>query len=91
MEKHTDRLAALVTDAPATPHGFRSSFRDWGFELAGIDFETMEVCLAHTAKGVVKNYRHGDALERRRIAMQSWCDYCQGKAAVNVIPFVKVG
>lgn len=91
MEKHTDRLAALVTKEPATPHGFRSSFRDWGFEQAGIDFETMEVCLAHAAQGVVKNYRHGDALERRRLAMQSWCDYCQGEAAANVIPFVMAG
>lgn len=72
-----------------TVHGFRSSFRDWGFELGGVDGELMEVSLAHSAKGVIETYRRGNAFERRKILMQAWANYSFGKYSLNVVQMDK--
>ena len=85
IEKRVNNVMGKIGKDHATPHGFRSSFRDWGFELGGVDAELMEVCLAHSAGGEIKNYRRGDALQRRRIVMQSWCDYCSNIEKNNVV------
>ena len=57
-----------------TPHGFRSTFRDWAAEEAHqFSNETVELSLAHkVANSVEAAYRRGDQLERRRELMSEW-------------------
>jgi len=57
---------------PATPHGFRSTFRDWTLEQTDFPGELAEIALAHAPGKVEGAYRRGDALERRRALMQAW-------------------
>lgn len=62
---------------PFTCHGFRSSFRDWCGDEAGVDRELAELSLAHTVRDQTERaYRRMTAVERRRVVMQGWCDYC---------------
>ncbi len=59
----------------ATPHGFRSSFKDWA-PNHGIDHELSELCLAHVeGSKTVQAYARDDLLEKRRPVMQQWADY----------------
>ena len=60
-----------------TPHGFRSTFRDWASEEAHqFPGETIELALAHTIKNKTEAaYRRGDQLERRRELMALWEEY----------------
>jgi integrase len=62
---------------PYTPHGFRSTFRDWAAEEAHqFSNETVELALAHTIKNKAEAaYRRGDQLERRRELMADWNNY----------------
>ena len=62
---------------PYTPHGFRSTFRDWAAEEAHqFSNETVELALAHTIKNKAEAaYRRGDQLERRRELMAAWSEY----------------
>jgi integrase len=63
--------------ADATPHGFRSSFRDWCGEATNYPREIAEAALAHqTGSAVERAYRRGDALAKRRKLMEAWADYC---------------
>ncbi len=57
-----------------TPHGFRSSFRDWCAET-GKPRELAEAALAHTVAGVEGSYFRSDLFERRRTLMDSWGEY----------------
>jgi integrase len=59
---------------PYTPHGFRSTFRDWAADEAHtFQNETIELALAHTIKNQAEAaYRRGDQLERRRELMGAW-------------------
>lgn len=60
-----------------TPHGFRSSFRYWAGETTEFPREIVEAALAHVVGGPVERaYRRGDALERRRVVMEAWADFC---------------
>jgi integrase len=60
-----------------TPHGFRSTFRDWAAEEAHqFSNETVELALAHTIRNLAEAaYRRGDQLERRRELMAAWSEY----------------
>ncbi|AGI72657.1 P4 family integrase [Octadecabacter arcticus 238] len=62
---------------PYTPHGFRSTFRDWAAEEAHqFSNETIELALAHTIRNKAEAaYRRGDQLERRRELMGAWSEY----------------
>ena len=64
---------------PYTPHGFRSSFRDWAADKAHtFQNETIELALAHTIKNQAEAaYRRGDQLERRRDLMSEWSKYIE--------------
>lgn len=64
-----------------TPHGFRSSFRDWAAEETDHAREVAEAALAHTIGDATERaYRRGDALAKRRALMQDWADYVGGVA-----------
>jgi integrase len=74
-----------------TPHGFRSTFRDWAGDVdqAHFDREVIEHALAHNLPNKVEAaYRRSTALQKRRVMMQLWADYCGGVGAKadNVTP-----
>jgi integrase len=74
MEMVLRRLGINVT-----VHGFRSSFRDWAGDATDAPREVVEAALAHTVGNSAEQaYRRGDALEKRRILMCAWGDYCMG-------------
>ena len=68
---------------PYTPHGFRSTFRDWAAEEAyKFANETVELALAHTIKNKAEAaYRRGDQLERRRGLMLEWDEFIERKVS----------
>lgn len=64
----------------ATPHGFRSTFRDWVAEDTEWPREMAEIALAHNMGSAVERaYRRTDMLERRRSMMQEWASFVHGK------------
>lgn len=74
-----------------TPHGFRSTFRDWAAEKTAFPNETVEQALAHTVKNQVEAaYRRGDQLEKRRTLMDAWAKYVASPsdAVDNVRPLL---
>ncbi|MCB1905752.1 MAG: integrase arm-type DNA-binding domain-containing protein [Rhodocyclaceae bacterium] len=81
MNEDEPRWADPKTGAPAVPHGFRSTFRDWCAEQTHFPSEMAEIALAHTVGDKVEAaYRRGDMFERRREMMQAWADWCITKA-----------
>lgn len=72
-----------------TPHGFRSSFRDWAGECTSFAREVAEAALAHTVGDEAEQaYRRGDALEKRRKLMDAWARFVGAPKAKanNVTP-----
>ena len=62
-----------------TPHGMRSSFRDWCSET-GVAREVAEAALAHKVRSQTEAaYARSDLLDRRREVMQAWAAYLAGK------------
>ena len=56
-----------------TPHGFRSTFRDWAAEKTSFSNEVAEAALAHVVGDKVEAaYRRGDLFEKRRAMMEDW-------------------
>lgn len=67
-----------------TPHGFRSSFRDWAWEKASYPRELAETALAHVvANETERAYRRGDALAKRRKMMDAWAAFCEPKGRAD--------
>lgn len=63
--------------APAVPHGFRSTFRDWASEVSPYPSEMAEMALAHTVGDKVEAaYRRGDLFMKRVIMMEDWAKFC---------------
>lgn len=61
------------TNAPATVHGLRSSFRDWAAERTSVPGEIVEAALAHTNTNRVEAaYRRTNYLDHRRSLMKDW-------------------
>lgn len=64
-------------DKIATPHGFRSTFRDWAAEHTNHPREVAEMALAHTIESKVEAaYRRGDLFQKRRALMEDWAAFC---------------
>jgi len=64
-----------------TTHGFRSTFRDWAGDRTLHQRETIEAALAHSIKDRAEAaYRRSTAIEKRRLLMQDWDDYGNGKS-----------
>ena len=72
-------LMKKIKFGPYTPHGFRSTFRDWAADEAHtFQNETIELALAHTIRNQAEAaYRRGDQLERRRELMDAWSKYTE--------------
>lgn len=59
-------------------HGFRSTFRDWAAEQTVYPRELAETALAHVVGNQVEMaYQRGDLLEKRRLLMADWAEYCR--------------
>ena len=59
-----------------SPHGCRSSFRDWAAEHSGASREAIEMSLAHVVGNAVERaYLRTDLLDQRRELMQAWGDF----------------
>ncbi|MEP9387262.1 integrase arm-type DNA-binding domain-containing protein [Mesorhizobium sp. KR9-304] len=59
-----------------TPHGFRSTFRDWSSENEAAPREIAEMVLAHKVGDKTEQaYARSDLLERRRSVMEKWAAY----------------
>lgn len=77
-------LSALMKrmKVTATPHGFRSTFRDWVSEKTSYPHEVAEMALAHTIPNAVERaYRRGDLLQKRRQLMAEWARFLTGSTA----------
>jgi integrase len=86
-------IRATGDDRPAfTPHGFRSSFRDWAGEASTFPRELAEAALAHTVGDATERaYRRGDALAKRRKLMEAWEGFLtHGASRGNIRPFAMV-
>lgn len=60
----------------ATPHGFRSTFRDWASEMTNYPRELAEVALAHIKTDATEAaYWRSDVLEKRRQMMIEWAEF----------------
>jgi integrase len=60
-----------------TPHGFRSTFRDWTAEQTNSPHEVAEMALGHRVSNQVEAaYRRGDLFEKRQRLMERWAEYC---------------
>lgn len=67
---------ALGYGTRCTPHGFRSSFRDWAAEETSFPAEVADMALAHAIKDEAEAaYRRGMLLAKRRDLMLAWADY----------------
>jgi integrase len=70
-----------------TVHGFRSTFRDWCAEQTHYPREIAEAAMAHVISNKTEAaYQRGDLLERRRLLMQAWADYCARAKSAKVVP-----
>ena len=69
-----------------TPHGFRSSFRDWCGDATSFSRELAESALAHKVGDETERaYRRSDALEKRREMMNAWSSYLGDNADKGVV------
>jgi integrase len=67
-----------------TPHGLRATFRTWG-EDAGFPRDLLEEALGHqVGTAVERAYRRTDSFDRRRVIMQAWANFCNGKRVGRV-------
>lgn len=65
------------TKAPATTHGFRSTFRDWAGDMTNFSREIAEMALAHeVGDDTEAAYRRSTALAKRRELMEAWSNFC---------------
>lgn len=69
-------------NAGCTPHGMRSSFRDWCAEN-GVPDRLAELALAHTLRGFEAPVVRTDLLEARRQVMEMWAIYLTGTTSPN--------
>lgn len=75
----TSFLRKSMNRTDFTPHGFRSTFRDWASEVGDISREVAEKSLAHKVGDAVERaYARSDLLDRRRNAMQYWANFLEG-------------
>jgi integrase len=82
MDAVCDRLGI-----DATPHGFRSTFRDWAGDCTDFPEELAEHALAHAVGSTTERaYRRRDAFMRRRKLMEAWELFVTTPPSVKVVP-----
>ena len=74
-------LSKLVKELgiEGTPHGMRSSFRDWASEQTDTAHAVMEAALAHTIPNKAEAaYARSDLLAKRAELMNAWARFVTG-------------
>jgi integrase len=71
----------------ASPHSWRSVFRDWAATIAHVDGDIAELALAHSLGPVKGAYFQDTAVERRRGVMADYASWLTGLAGENVVAF----
>lgn len=81
-------MAVRRMEVPATPHGMRSTFKDWATEITNHPRELIEVALAHVpGDSSEMAYWRSDAIERRRRIMEDWAQFISREyEGATVIP-----
>lgn len=75
-----------------TPHGLRSTFRDWAAETTHFANETLELALAHAIPNKAEAaYRRQDQLEKRAKLMQQWHTYIASTPSAGKVTQFKRG
>jgi integrase len=73
----------------ATPHGFRSSFKDWCRTSTSYPDEVSELALAHVSSDETRAaYARDELLPKRTRLMREWAKFCNNapaKASVTAI------
>jgi integrase len=73
-------MALRRMNVDATPHGFRSTFRDWAAEETNFPAEVCEMALAHTIRNRTEAaYLRTNLFLKRRDLMEQWSRYCTGQ------------
>ncbi|GLS37225.1 integrase [Mesorhizobium tianshanense] len=76
---------------PVTPHGFRSSFRDWAGDATNFPRELAEAALAHRIGDATEQaYRRSTALAKRRKLMEAWAAFL-ARGGAKVLEFRRAG
>ncbi|MFT7571281.1 MAG: integrase [Paracoccaceae bacterium] len=71
------KLMERMGQGAYTPHGFRSTFRDWSAEQTAFPNEVCEMALAHAVGDKTEAaYRRGDLLQKRFRLAKAWAQYC---------------
>jgi integrase len=72
-------------EVKAVPHGFRSTFRDWGAEQTSYPDEIRKAASGHTVGDSVQQaYQRTDLLEKRRRMMDEWASYLARPSAGTI-------
>jgi integrase len=68
----------LDSNKRPTPHGFRSSFKQWAAEQTEFEDVLSEIALAHVDKNAVRAAyrRNTKMIEKRRPLMEDWANWC---------------
>lgn len=79
-------------NADVTPHGFRSTFRDWAAERTNFPTEVVDMALAHAIDDKVEAaYRRGDLFDKRRRLMDAWAEFCAKPAQAGTVVTLRTG
>lgn len=74
---------------PYTPHGFRTSFREWMLHVE-VPYEVAETAIAHrVGTTVTQAYLRDDFFEKRKVIMHQWADHLSGKGSADVLKIHK--
>lgn len=74
-------MGGRLRNGEGTPHGLRSTFRDWAADCTQHAREVAEAALAHmSANGSAteRAYARSTHLDRRKTLMQDWADFLTG-------------
>lgn len=86
--KLSKSIAKDIYNGPITNHGFRTTFRTWVAEQTNFTSEAAEFCIAHKLKDKTEAaYQRSNLLDKRRIIMTAWANYCNDIKADNVLEF----
>ncbi len=90
LGEHTMQRDVLRKIEPvATVHGFRSSLTNWATNRTSFDQQTILWCIAHiTGSASDQAYRTDTALEKRRMILDGWASFIDGKtvATADIVP-----
>ena len=90
IDKNGSGYLDPVNGRIATPHGFRSTFKDWTRQKARFPDEWSELALAHVNSDQTRAaYARNELLEERAEMMQAWADFCHRQKSGKVLEMVR--